>query len=44
MNNKTEFNGFLNIAVIFNNLREYNLPTIFNLLNIYKEKSIEYLV
>lgn len=44
MNNKTEFNGFLNIAVIFNNLREYNLSTIFNLLNIYKEKSIEYLV
>tara|TARA_Y100000768_G_scaffold373420_3_gene342026 strand:+ start:7380 stop:8606 length:1227 start_codon:yes stop_codon:yes gene_type:complete len=44
MNNNTEFNGYLNITTIFKQLREYNLPTIFKLLNIYKEKSIEYLV
>ena len=44
MNNNTEFNGYLNINTIFKQLRDYNLPTIFKLLNIYKEKSIEYLV
>ena len=44
MNNNTEFNGYLNVAIIFKQLREYNLTAIFNLLNIYKEKSLEYLV
>ena len=44
MNNNTEFNGYLNVAIIFKQLREYNLTAIFNLLNMYKEKSLEYLV
>ena len=31
MNNNTEFNGYLNVEIIFKQLREYNLTAIFNL-------------
>ena len=44
MPNNTEFNGYINIGSIFKKLRDYNFTAIFNLLNYYKEKSIEYLV
>ena len=44
MTNNTPFNGYLNIGSIFKQLRQHNFFAIFNLLNYYKEKSIEYLV
>ena len=44
MSNQTEFNGYLNIGKIFKQLRHYNFFSIFDLLNMYKEKSLEYLV
>lgn len=44
MNNNTEFNGYLNIGGIFKQLRNYNFNSMFKLLNMYKEKSLNYLV
>ena len=44
MNNDSKFNGYLNVGSIFKKLREYSLFSIFNLLNYFKESSIEYVV
>ena len=44
MNNNSDFNGYLNIGSIFKQLRNNNFFSIFNLLNMYKEKSLDYLI